>query len=72
VVLCVTALDHLEWAGWQGPLAMENAVASKMPSGTHVYDRKAIDSALDRMSGFSPNVAEQSAYAGWKKSEGAA
>jgi hypothetical protein len=40
--------------------------------GTHRYDRKAIDSALDRMSGLSPTVPEQSAYGAWKQRAGAA
>lgn len=35
--------------------------------GTHRYDRKAIDSALDRMSGISPTVAEVSEYGAWRK-----
>jgi hypothetical protein len=39
--------------------------------GTHRYDRKAIDSALDRMSGLSPTV-EQTAYGAWKQRAGAA
>jgi hypothetical protein len=39
-------------------------------TGTHVYDRKAIDSVLDRMSGLSPTVSEPSAYEGWKQREG--
>jgi hypothetical protein len=40
--------------------------------GTHRYDRKAIDSALDRMSGMSPTVSEQTAYGAWKQRESAA
>lgn len=40
--------------------------------GTHVYDRKAIDLALDRMSRLSRTVSEQSPYEEWKKREGAA
>jgi hypothetical protein len=40
--------------------------------GTHRYDRKAIDSALDRMSGLTPTVSEQSSYGAWKQREGAA
>ena len=39
--------------------------------GTHRYDRKDIDSALDRMSRLSPTV-EQTAYGAWKQREGAA
>jgi hypothetical protein len=38
--------------------------------GTHRYDRKAIDSALDRMSGLLPTVPQESAYEAWKKREG--
>lgn len=38
--------------------------------GTHRYDRKAIDFALDRISGLSATM-EQSAYGVWKEHEGA-
>jgi hypothetical protein len=40
--------------------------------GTHGYDRKAIDSALDLMSGLSTTVPEHSAYGACKQREGAA
>lgn len=40
--------------------------------GTHRYDRKAIDSALDRMSGLSPTLPELSAYGAWKNRESTA
>ena len=39
--------------------------------GTHRYDRKAIDAALDRKSGLSAQL-EVSAYGAWKQREGAA
>jgi hypothetical protein len=35
--------------------------------GTHRYDRKAIDVALDRMSGLSATMTEPSEYAAWKQ-----
>jgi hypothetical protein len=35
--------------------------------GTHRYDRKAIDVALDRMSGLSATKTELSEYAAWKQ-----
>jgi len=35
--------------------------------GTHRYDRKAIDAALDRMSGLAPTM-QESSYASWKRS----
>jgi hypothetical protein len=34
--------------------------------GTHRYDRKAIDAALDRLSGLAPTIAEVSEYEAWK------
>lgn len=40
--------------------------------GTHRFDRKAIDAALDRLSGLSPTVPEQSPYEAWKARAGAA
>lgn len=39
--------------------------------GTHRFDRKAIDAALDRLSGLSTTVPEQSPYEAWKTREGA-
>jgi hypothetical protein len=41
-----------------------------MPSplpGTHRYDRKAIDAALDRLSGLSTTMTEVSEYEAWKQ-----
>jgi hypothetical protein len=35
--------------------------------GTHRYDRKAIDAALDRLSGLSATVTEVSEYEAWKQ-----
>jgi hypothetical protein len=40
--------------------------------GTHRYDRKAIDAALDRMSGLAPTMQDQTAYGAWKARESAA
>lgn len=34
--------------------------------GTHRYDRKAIDAALDRLSGLTPTMSEVSEYEAWK------
>ena len=34
--------------------------------GTHRYDRYAIDSALDRLSGLAPTIAGGSEYEAWK------
>ena len=45
-----------------------------MPSsipGTHRYDRKAIDAALDRHSGLQIMITEPSEYADWKRRAGA-
>ena len=35
--------------------------------GTHRYDRKAIDVALDRLSGLSATLTEVSEYEAWKQ-----
>jgi len=35
--------------------------------GTHRYDRKAIDAALDRLSGLSTKLTEVSEYEAWKQ-----
>jgi hypothetical protein len=51
---------------------VRKGIMPKPIPGTHRYDRKAIDSALDRMSGLSPTVPEQSDYGAWKQREGAA
>ena len=40
--------------------------------GTHRFDRKAIDLALDRMSGIDSTSTEQSPYEAWKARESAA
>jgi hypothetical protein len=40
-------------------------------SGTHIWDRKAIDAALDRASGLAPTQ-ESSEYASWKKTRASA
>jgi hypothetical protein len=40
--------------------------------GTHRWDRKAIDAALDRASGLAPTMTEQSDYAKWKARAGQA
>ena len=40
--------------------------------GTHKWDRKAIDAALDRLSGFRPTIKHQlSPYDAWKASQNA-
>jgi hypothetical protein len=39
--------------------------------GTHIWDRKAIDAALDRASGLAPTQ-EESNYAAWKKNRAGA
>jgi hypothetical protein len=36
--------------------------------GTHRYDRRAIDAALDRLSGLAPKMQEVSEYEVWKRS----
>lgn len=39
--------------------------------GTHRYDRRAIDAALDRISGLSNTAPEDSPYEAWKRRESA-
>lgn len=72
----LTVEQAAEYAGCQTVSAFRDWVRKgKMPGpipGTHRYDRRAIDAALDRLSGLTTTVPEQSAYEAWKAREGAA
>ena len=61
---CATTAAFKDW--------VRRGIMPKPIPGTHRYDRKAIDAALDRMSGLSPIVPEQTEYGAWKEREGAA
>jgi hypothetical protein len=61
---CQTVSAFKDW--------VRKGIMPKAIPGTHRYDRKAIDSALDRMSGLSPTVPEPSEYEAWKQRESAA
>lgn len=68
--------DAATYAGCKTVSAFKDWVRKgKMPGpmpGTHRYDRRAIDAALDRMSGITPASEDQSAYGAWKQRAGAA
>jgi hypothetical protein len=60
---CRTTSAYLAW--------VRKGIMPRPIPGTHRYDRKAIDSALDRMSGLTPTVLEQTPYGAWKQREDA-
>jgi hypothetical protein len=68
---CLNAEDAAAYAGCNTVAAFRAWVRKGiMPPplpGTHRYDRKAIDAALDRLSGLSTNMTEPSEYEAWKQ-----
>jgi hypothetical protein len=68
---CLTVEAAATYAGCKTVSAFRDWVRKGiMPGplpGTHRYDRKAIDVALDRLSGFSTTMMEPSEYEAWKQ-----
>jgi hypothetical protein len=68
---CLTVREAAAYAGCNTVSAFRDWVRKRiMPGplpGTHRYDRKAIDAALDRLSGLSANIVEPSEYESWKR-----
>ena len=68
---CLTVTDAAAYAGCKTVSAFRDWVRRGiMPGplpGTHRYDRKAIDAALDRLSGLSATMTELSPYEAWKQ-----
>jgi hypothetical protein len=56
---CKTVAAYRDW--------VRRGIMPKPMPGTHRYDRKAIDVALDRASGLSATVTEVSEYESWKQ-----
>ena len=68
---CLTVEAAASYAGCKTVSAFRRWVRKGiMPTplpGTHRYDRKAIDAALDRLSGLSATITEVSEYEAWKQ-----
>jgi hypothetical protein len=68
---CLTVEGAAAYAGCRTISAFRDWVRRGiMPGplpGTHRYDRKAIDAALDRLSGLSATMVEVSEYEAWKQ-----
>jgi hypothetical protein len=68
---CLSVDDAAAYAGCKTVSAFRDWVRRGiMPGplpGTHRYDRKAIDAALDRLSGLSTTIMELSPYEAWKR-----
>jgi hypothetical protein len=68
---CLTVYEAAVYAGCKTVSAFRDWVRRGiMPGplpGTHRYDRKAIDAALDRLSGLSATMMELSPYEAWKR-----
>ena len=56
---CRTAAAFRDW--------VRRGIMPRPLRGTHRYDRKAIDAALDRLSGLSPATTGVSEYRAWKE-----
>ena len=68
---CLTVEAAAAYAGCKTVSAFRNwvrkGIMPKPLPGTHRYDRKAIDAALDRQSGLSASMTQPSEYAVWRQ-----